>query len=237
MTANQLRPRTGSRLILTCEHASPDVPQRLGDLGLSDEQRHDHIGWDVGAAIVSDELSLRLSAPAVLSTVSRLVVDCNRRLDDHDLIPVSSHGVIVPANHAVDESERQRRLRDHYEPFHEAIDGALEASPGAALLSVHSFTPDYDNRDFDVGVLFDDYPDHAERLAIALASTGFRVRMNEPYSGLAGLIYSAQSHGRRYQRRYLELEINNVLLRSEPAARAVAANLAQAVAAFSDDWD
>jgi predicted N-formylglutamate amidohydrolase len=232
-----LRPRSGSALVLTCEHASPDVPPRLGDLGLSDEQRRDHIGWDVGAATVADEISQRLSVPAVLSTVSRLVVDCNRRVEDRDLIPVSSHGVVIPGNEGLDAEERRARLRDYYDPYHREIDDLLERSAAARLLSIHSFTPDFEGRDFDVGVLFDDHEDHAERIAVALLRAGFRVRMNEPYSGFAGLIYSARSHGRRFGRHYLEIEINNALLRSEAAARAIAAKLVAAVAAFANGQD
>ena len=48
-----------------------------------------------------------------------------------------------------------------------------------------------------------------------IAAAGFSVRMNEPYSGLDGLIFSARSHGRRHGLRYLELEINNRLLRRD----------------------
>ena len=58
--------------------------------------------------------------------------------------------------------------------------------------------------------------------------------MNEPYSGLDGLIFSARSHGRRHGVRYLELEINNRLLRSDAEARAVAARLVDAVASLVD---
>lgn len=228
-----LRARAAAALVLTCEHASPDVPPRLGDLGLSDEQRRDHVGWDIGAALVTDELSRRLSAPAVLSTVSRLVVDCNRRPDDHDLIPVSSHGVVIPANRELDAGERAARLRDYYDPYHHEVDRLLERSPAACLLSVHTFTPGYDGRDFDVGVLFDDHEEHAARMAAGLGGAGFRVRMNEPYSGFDGLIFSARSHGRRFDRRYLEIEINNALLRSESAAREVAARMVAVVAAFA----
>ena len=47
--------------------------------------------------------------------------------------------------------------------------------------------------------------------------------MNEPYSGLDGLIYSARRHGRRHGVRYLELEINNALLRARRTRRAAVA--------------
>ena len=224
--------RSGASLVLTCEHAAHRVPGQLGDLGLTQEQRLDHIGWDLGAGWVTEELSAILSAPAVLSSVSRLVVDCNRCLTDADLIPESSHGVAVPGNHRIAADERAHRLREYYHPYHEQVAQVLEQSPRALLLSVHSFTPDYDDRDFDIGVLFDDHTASAGQLASALEALGLRVRMNEPYSGLDGLIHSAQFHGRRAGVVYLEIEVNNGILHTEDAAREVARRIAPGVAAI-----
>ncbi len=227
-----LNPRTGASLVLTCEHATHAVPTSMGNLGLGDEHLRDHIGWDVGAAIVTEELSARLGVPAVLSPVSRLVVDCNRSTGVPDLMPEVSHGVVVPANLGIGDVERAARLREFYVPFHREVDRALQGSPRARLLSIHSFTPHYDDRDFDIGVLFDDHAHHADRLADNLRDAGFAVRMNEPYSGYDGLIFSAQIHGRRFDREYLELEINNQIIRDDDAARALAARIAGAVEHF-----
>lgn len=218
-------------LVLTCEHASADVPAEYENLGLAVADLRDHIGWDIGAAAVTVELAQRLAVPAVLSAASRLLVDCNRRLEDEDLIPVASHGVPIQGNVGLSAEERARRLARFYDPFHAAVDATLAAHPGAMLLSVHSFTPSLNGRErpFDIGVLFDDFADLADLLARQIAATGLRVRLNEPYSGLDGLIYSARRHGRRHGRRYLELEINNALLRDDEAARAVAARLIPAL--------
>jgi predicted N-formylglutamate amidohydrolase len=223
-------------LVLTCEHASAAVPLEYAGLGLNRAQLDDHIGWDLGAAAVTEELSRLLSAPAVLSAVSRLLVDCNRDLTDHDLIPAASHGVVVPGNASIDTAERDARLSRFYAPYHAAIDAALDDQPRALLLSVHSFTPSLNGRErpFDVGVLFDDFTDLAQGLARELRRTGFTVRMNEPYSGLEGLIFSARSHGRRHGRRYLEIEINNRLLGSDAAAGAISRRVADAVSRLAD---
>jgi predicted N-formylglutamate amidohydrolase len=88
-------------------------------------------------------------------------------------------------------------------------------------------------RSFDVGVLFDQHEDLAQALARSIADAGLTVRMNEPYSGLDGLIFSARSHGRRHAVPYLELEINNRLLRADADARAIAARIAPAVACLA----
>jgi predicted N-formylglutamate amidohydrolase len=226
-----------ARLLLTCEHASSAVPDEYANLGLKPEHLVDHIAWDLGAAAVADELSRQLAAPAVLSAASRLLVDCNRDLADADLIPHASHGVTVPGNAAVDSDERARRLARFYDPYHAAIDAQLHRHPRALLLSIHSFTPELNGqaRPFDLGVLFDDFGDLAHDFARHLAAAAFAVRMNEPYSALDGLIFSARSHGRRHGLRYLELEINNRLLRSDAAARAVARRLVVAVANVATD--
>jgi len=226
----------GAALVLTCEHASPAVPPEYANLGLAAGQLRDHIGWDIGAATVAEELSRQLRAPAVLSAASRLLVDCNRDLSDADLIPRESHGIPIPGNADIDPAERGERLRRFYDPYHAAVDAAVRAHPDALLLSIHSFTPELHGqpRPFDVGVLYDAHDELADTLAAGIAAAGYAVRMNEPYSGLDGLIFSARTHGRRHGVRYLELEVNNRLLRRDDDARAVARRLLDAVARLVD---
>jgi len=225
-----------ARLVLICEHASAAVPEEYAGLGLTPEQLNDHIGWDIGAADVTTELSRLLGVPAVLSAASRLLVDCNRELDAADLIPQASHGTVIPGNASIDGAERARRLARFYDPYHAAIDAMLGGRADVLLLSVHSFTPSLNgnSRPFEVGVLFDDFDRLAHAFARDIAEAGFGVRMNEPYSGLDGLIFSARLHGRTHGIRYLELEINNCLLRSEADARAIAGRLAGAVAQLAE---
>lgn len=217
-----------SRLLLTCEHASPSIPKPYRDLGLGPDEVHDHIGWDVGASLLTQELSSLLDAIAVLSSVSRLVVDCNRQITDDDLIPEQSHGVRIPGNANLSEGERGYRLDAFYHPYHEKIDRAAEKGGARMLLSVHSFTPSLAgvSREFDAGVLFDDFQGVADSFARCLSEAGLTVRMNEPYSGLDGLIFSARHHGRKNAIPYLELEVNNRLLRNPEDIRRVAGYLA-----------
>jgi len=223
-----------ARLLLTCEHASPSIPERYGNLGLAAEALYDHIGWDIGAATLTRELCAFLDTAAVLSNVSRLVVDCNRQITDHDVIPEKSHGILIPGNLALSEAERNQRLSAFYHPYHETIDRAVQDRGVELLLSVHSFTPSLAgrSRDFDAGVLFDDFEDLASGLARQLADAGLAVRMNEPYSGLDGLIFSAREHGRRNEISYLEIEINNRLLRNPDDIRRIARRIAASVEAI-----
>jgi len=230
-TFTVLNPDSRGSLVLTCEHASCAVPVEYDDLGLDAEELSEHIGWDIGAGALTELLAQRLGVPAIQSGVSRLVIDCNRDLGDHDLITAESHGVHVPGNQRVDALERERRIRAFYWPYHEAVDAVLGQRPDAFLLSVHSFTPVLNGRErrFDVGVLFDSFATEAEQLGEALAADGLTLRYNQPYSGLDGLIFSARTHGMRHGLRYLELEVNNRLLRGTAGIDAIATAVTRAV--------
>ncbi len=135
-------------------------------------------------------LAARLGAPAVLTRYSRLLIDCNRGLDDPTLIMRLSDGAIVPANRHIDAAERERRIARYYTPYHAAIerliDAALALGVPPLLLSVHSFTDKWRGRPrpWHAGVLWDKDPRLAQRLIAALAQgPGMIVGDNEPYSG------------------------------------------------------
>ena len=180
---------------------------------------------------MTEALARHFDATAILAGVSRLVIDCNRDLADHDLIATESHGVRVPGNARIDAAERDRRIAEFYQPYHDTIDAVLRGRAQTLLLSVHSFTPELRGRArrFDVGVLFDAFETEAQMVGEGLSEGGLRVRYNEPYSGLDGLIFSARTHGMRHAVRYLELEINNALLRETGEADTVVNAVAAAL--------
>ena len=64
-------------LLLVCEHGGHAVPDRLS-LGVTDEVRLSHRGWDIGAEAVARRLADHLGAPLVIQRYSRLVIDANR---------------------------------------------------------------------------------------------------------------------------------------------------------------
>jgi predicted N-formylglutamate amidohydrolase len=222
--------------VLTCEHASYSVPEEYQNLGISNEEICRHIGWDIGARWVIQTLAQVLDAPAVCAKYSRLLIDCNRDVSDHDLIMPESDGTRVSGNLEVSEEERQRRIERFYQPYHAAIDSLLsnlrEQKP--LVLSIHSFTPVLGKqaRPFDLGVLFDRYEDLAQEVGDRLRHREYRVRYNEPYSGLDGLIFSARSHGDRHGLVYLELEINNALIAEPKTASQLGQQLGEALKIF-----
>jgi predicted N-formylglutamate amidohydrolase len=188
-------------LLLACDHASRAFPAALGRLGLPDEATWRHIAWDIGAAELTRALAARLDAPAVLAGYSRLVVDCNRRLDDPSCFAAVSDAQRIPGNENLSEAERRRRATACYEPYHKAIAQRLHAIAQAgtvpALIAIHSFTPVYGTqaRPWNVGILWDKDP----RIAVPLldrlrAEPGLVVGDNEPYSGRHPADYTIDRH-------------------------------------------
>ena len=177
-------------LLVICDHASNALPQPYGTLGLPQSQLERHIGYDIGAAGVTEELARLLGVPAVLANFSRLLIDTNRGEDDPTLIMRISDGAVVPGNTNIDEAERRRRIDDYYAPYHQAIDDAIdegiEAGRPPAILSIHSFTESWRGspRPWHAGVLWDRDTRLAEPLLRALqAEPDLLAEENVPYTG------------------------------------------------------
>ncbi len=152
-------PSGRSAVVLLCDHASPLLPRRLGDLGLSASQRLDHIGWDIGAAAVARRLSALIDAPLVLSGYSRLAIDCNRPPGAATSIPEVTGGIEVPGNRNLGAEERAARETELFRPYHAAVTALLDrrAAEGtrSVVLAIHSFTPDLGTpRPWQIGITY-----------------------------------------------------------------------------------
>jgi predicted N-formylglutamate amidohydrolase len=177
-------------LLILCDHAENSLPEAYGLLGLRQEDLHRHIAYDMGAAGVAERLAALLGAPAVLSQFSRLLIDPNRGLDDPTLVMQISDGLIIPGNAGIDDAEIASRIDRYYEPYHHAIDRAVEAGLAVGkppvIVSMHSFTQAWKGvpRPWSIGVLWDKDPRLALPLLAALREiSGIEVGDNEPYSG------------------------------------------------------
>jgi len=183
--------------LLVCDHASNALPPQYGTLGLATEALGRHIAWDIGAAALTRALALRLEAPAVLSTFSRLLIDPNRGCDDPTLVMRFSDGAVVPGNARADAAEIALRRERYWAPYRETVDATAAAMLGAgappALVSIHSFTPVWRDvaRPWKIGVLWDRDDRLPRPLLAALRAeadlSSADVGDNEPYDGaLAG---------------------------------------------------
>lgn len=192
-----------SPFVLVCDHASNRIPDDYGTLGLTAQERLMHIAWDPGALAVALQLSHMLDAPLIQSTVCRLVIDCNRATDKHDLIPVVSERTDIAANVGISDAERQRRITDFHAPFHARIDALLSARKAAnletILVTVHSFTPTYKGvpRPWPIGLIHGTDASFTERVRDGLLAddADLNVGWNEPYSAMNGVTYTLEHHG------------------------------------------
>jgi predicted N-formylglutamate amidohydrolase len=222
-----------SPFLLVCDHASRALPARYGTLGIEESELWRHIAWDIGAADVTRRLAAALDAPAILSGVSRLLVDCNRATDDPTFICQVSDGTVVPGNRDLDSGEVQHRIRAYYEPYHEAVAAAVEQSrkhvEAPALVSIHSFTPVMRGvqRPWHVGILWDKDP----RLAVPLMrllgeDPALVVGDNLPYSGRSTVGDTMQRHGAATGLPHVLIELRQDLVDTHHGAEAWAGRLA-----------
>ncbi|NIJ18597.1 putative N-formylglutamate amidohydrolase [Sphingomonas naasensis] len=170
-------------ILLLCDHASNAVPADI-DLGIAPELLDLHIAVDIGAGAVTRDLAARLDAPALLATVSRLVIDLHREPDHVGLIPHRSDGHRIPGNDGVD---RAGRIARFHAPYHRLLAGRIRAQRPKLILSIHSFTPCLEHggtpRPWQVGILYNRDARAARPAIDWLRGQGFETGDNAPYSG------------------------------------------------------
>ena len=205
-----------SPVVFVCDHATNAIPPEFGTLGLTAGDLVRHIAWDPGALPVARLMASALDATLVESTVSRLVIDCNRPLDAPDLIASTSETTPIPGNATLTEGDRARRVALAYEPFHAAIESVVEDRLSAGretwLVSVHSFTPVYRGvaRPWEIGILHDEDTRLAAPLIAALrAEGGLSVGVNQPYSPADRVYHTLEVHGRRRGLACAMIEVRN----------------------------
>ena len=188
LPAFELHNAKGSgNVVLICDHASHRVPIQLGTLGLTIDQLTEHIGWDPGAAEVALQLSALLDAPLLMSGYSRLVIDCNRPLQNAESIAVESAGIAVPGNLKLTGEDRARRIESLFKPYHHAIDELLDGriDRPTVVLSIHSFSPSLNgqSRPWHIGISAR-YNTLLAQLMIAELSrnTALKIGDNQPYA-------------------------------------------------------
>lgn len=193
-------------LVAHIPHAStlipPDVRRRIV---LDDATLHREIvrltDWHTDALF---SWMTGLGAAILVGTLSRLVFDPERFADDaQEPMSRAGQGVVYTTTTEgaplalITADERARRIRDLYEPYHEALSalvaGGLEESGGCTIIDCHSFatTPlpsetdqAHDRPDICIGTdAFHTPPDLADRLEESLSRQGFQVRKDSPFSG------------------------------------------------------
>jgi|TARA_B100000131_G_C17997429_1_gene565108 predicted N-formylglutamate amidohydrolase len=180
-----------SDFLIICDHASNNIDEKYGNLGLEKKYINSHRAFDIGAKNVAYQLSRLLDCNLVMANFSRLIIDPNRGLDDLTLIPKLSEGRIIKGNIEIllekDDHERKLRVKNYYNPYHEQIerfiDHALKKNVIPKIISIHSFTPIWKGkkRGTEVGILWD--KDNRLSKIFLKSFKGYNVGDNQPYSG------------------------------------------------------
>lgn len=232
----------GARALLVCDHASNRVPHSLNRLGLGPADLQRHIAWDIGAGDVTRELSRMLDAPAVLAGYSRLVVDCNRYVQDPSCMPAISDQVQVPGNRNLSPLDRSARVAAIHDAYHQAVATALAEACGRyespLFIAIHSFTPvmGTEKRPWDAAILWDRDEATARRLITDLRERyGLLVGDNEPYSGRHPSDYTVDTHAEAAGLPCASIEIRQDLLADADGRRRWAALLGDVLAGILAD--
>lgn len=202
--------------LIVADHASKRIPPGV-DLGIDAALLDNHIAVDIGSEALARSLAVELDAPAVIATVSRLVIDLNREPDAAGLVPTASDGHVIPGNLALSALDRELRKTAIHTPYHDMIAAQIAARRPVMLISLHSFTPRLEvaagmERPWPVGILYNSDDRAARHGLLALAARGLHVGDNLPYSGRE-LNYTMNRHAEAAGIPYLGFEVRNDGLR------------------------
>jgi predicted N-formylglutamate amidohydrolase len=237
MAAQVIEGDPASGLLIVADHASAAVPADI-DLGVPAALLGDHIALDIGVAPLAAALCARLSCPAVLGGVSRLVIDLNREEDAHGLVPVESDGHRIAGNAALSAVDRAGRIDRFWRPYHALLTERIARHRPQLIVSLHSFTPNLasrpeEARPWQVGVLWNN-DDRSARIALPLlAGRGIIAGDNQPYSGKL-LNATMNRHAEGTGTPYLGLEVRQDLIAQPDGVDRWAAMLAPIIMATRD---
>ncbi len=238
---NVLRPDAVGRFLLVGDHAGSAIPRALGMLGLGEADRARHIAIDIGVAKLGERLSAMLDAPFVSQRYSRLVIDCNRRINACDSIAEVSDGTEVPGNRGLSEVDRAARIAAIHAPYHAAIADRLAARRSKGLstvmIALHSFTPAMRGvaRPWEFGVLHDAGDSRfARALLVELrAMPGRCIGDNEPYR-MDTIDYTIPLHAYPRALPYAEIEVRQDLVGDDAGIVRIADLLADVLVRAAD---
>lgn len=227
-----------SDLVLLCEHAGRAVPGSLGTLGVDADVLNSHRGWDIGAEDVARRLARALQAPLVIQRYSRLVIDCNRPPGSAESIPVISDHREIPGNRDADQSDKDARLREIFDPMDQQIRDLFKRQKPRATFSIHSFTPSMDgfDRPWHAGFLTRRSISTADALISHILSEDpkLSLALNKPYTVDDDTDWFIPRYAERLDLPHCLIEIRNDQIDHPEGAELWAGLLFRAIAAFME---
>ncbi len=233
-----------AKALLVADHASPFFPASMNQLGLADWVLEKHVACDLGSADLARALADELDAQLVLAGFSRLLVDPNRKLNDHSAFPEISDCIAIPGNIDLSDHDKTLRVQSFFKPYHdkitERIDGFRSRGIVPAVISVHTCTPVFDRvvRPWHIGIMWDQDP----RIAVPLIEHFNRIEEicigdNEPYSGRHPHDFTIDYHAEPDGLPHVGIEVRQDLVQTPEGAHTWASHLATALRIILADDD
>ena len=173
------------KLLIIADHASNYIPNKYSNLGLTKKDILSHKAYDPGVKDLAINLSNKLNCQLVLGEYSRLLIDCNRDLNDPTLIPVISDRKLILGNKKITNQERNYRVKNIYNPYHDKIKKNIIEKKINVIISLHSFNPIFKGkkRKLKYGILSNQDRRLSDLLLNELKKKNNVVGDNEPYKG------------------------------------------------------
>jgi predicted N-formylglutamate amidohydrolase len=210
-------------LILSCEHASPDVPNEWhGLLGTQKDNRF--AAFDPFAQELTIEIAKALGCDYLLGNISRLLLDLNKSIT-HD------HCFPEPIRHDLTDSQKEHLISQYFNTYRDAFENLIQKhipkNHQVLHLSIHTFNPIEKGVEHNaaIGLLYDPSR-HAEKEVVRVLNelfikrTPYTVRLNYPRTGKSDNFTS--SLRKNYDESHylgIELECNAFLLENELQAQ------------------
>ncbi len=205
---------TRPSLLVTCEHASCDIPKAYKAIFNKEKDRLlSHEGWDIGALACYKLISQNLDCQSKYARWSRLLIDLNRSLHHPK--------IFSNITKTLADDEKKTIVGQYYQPYREEVTNlvaeAAKKNKSILHLSIHSFCPELQSvvRNADIGLLYD--PGRSKEKAFALQlkhalialDPKLKIRMNYPYKGTAdGFTTHLRKQFKPSQYSGIEIEIN-----------------------------
>ncbi len=220
-----LNSKSDCDFFFVCDHATNFVPRSMFDLGVERSDLFSHIAYDIGALPVARALAMKFEASLIWQNYSRLLIDCNRKLNHEGLIPEVSDNTTIDGNRSLSKRSRKDRIELIFKPYHLEIEKRLnerEKMCGRTFfVSVHSFTPVINGiqRPWKIGILSDGNENFSLRVFELLRSRyDFCVGFNEPYR-VDAKDFTIPEHATKRSLPSVLIEIRQDLIATEKSQR------------------
>jgi predicted N-formylglutamate amidohydrolase len=225
-----------SSFVIVVDHASPNIPRRLKNLGLAPAELERHIAWDIGSLAVAKQVAAELDARLIAQNYSRLVIYCNRDPGVDSSIVTVSEWTEIPGNRNLSTAEIAARRSAIFEPYHDHLRTVLDeravAGRATILVAQHSMTDEFkgQRRAMHAAVLY-----NRDRRFAALVLDQLRaeptltVADNEPYRVSDATDYTIPRHAEARGLPHVEIEIRQDLIRDATGQRDWAHRIAGAL--------